>query len=323
MNKLAKFFSFFLSCSFLLFFAFSCYLHNLEKKLDPVNAEFLSQVSYIISNEERKIFLELPDSEKEKFREEFWKSRDPDLDTEENEFRMEYFDRIESADKLFIGEGRPGWLTDRGRIYILFGPPTDRVTFPMGGDPYSRNREIWYYGNFPVVFVDAESNGIYTLVTYDMSPVRSLNLMYMHELNLAQAEARKTFKLEKGFFDFRWSVKKTLIEEKRVEGVVIIEIPYALIWYKAEDDELKTTLDVHLDLRDFEKNIIWDYEKAFEIEMKEAELKQRQNDNYKIEISFVLEKNLSELRRGKNFFYAFVKNRTSEEKLEKIMEFEL
>lgn len=112
----------------LVFFSSSCRLYKLEKKLDPVNAEFLSKVRYIITGKERKIFLELPDSEKERFREEFWKRRDPDLSTEENEFKMEYFNRKEKANEAFVSEGKPGWLTDRGRIYILFGPPMERIT---------------------------------------------------------------------------------------------------------------------------------------------------------------------------------------------------
>ena len=315
----------FLILSFLspFFLSFSCRLNKLERELDPVNAEFLSKVRYIITGEERKIFLELPDSEKEKFREEFWKRRDLDPSTEENEFRMEYFDRMEGANKLFSGEGKAGWLTDRGRIYILFGPPTDRVTYPMGGDPFSPPREIWYYGNFPVVFVDSESDGTYELITYNLSSVRSLNLMYMHELGRAQGVAQKTFKQEKGFFDFDWSVKKTLIEAERVEAVVFIEIPYAAIWYRAEDDRLRATLDVHLDLRDFENNIIWEYEKAFEIEMEEIELQKKQKDNYKIEISFILEKKLDNLRRGENQLHAVIKNRTGEEEMSKVMEFKL
>ncbi len=329
-KKSEKKFSFFLACFILilfcfslLFLSFSCRLHKLEKKLDPVNAEFLSKVRYIITGKERKIFLELPDSEKEKFREEFWRRRDPDPDTEENEFKMEYFNRIERANKLFKAEGRPGWLTDRGRIYVLLGPPTDRITYPMGGDPYSLSREIWYYGNFPVVFVDTTNTGSYSLVTYDLTPVRSLNLMYMHEINLAQAKAGITFDREKRFFDFSWSVEKTLIEAERIGGVITIEIPYASIWYNTEDDRLKTTLDVYLDLKDFENNVIWEYEEAFEIALKEAELKERRKENYKIEISFILEKNLDRLRHGKNLLHTLVKNRTGEEVMEKVMEFKI
>jgi GWxTD domain-containing protein len=137
-----------LSCYFLVFFSSSCRLYNLERKLDPVNAEFLSKVRYIITAKERKIFLELPDSEKEQFIQEFWTRRDLDPDTEENEFKMEYFNRLEKASELFLGEGKQGWLTDRGRIYVLFGPPTDRITYPMGGDPYSRCRVCWLLTTF-------------------------------------------------------------------------------------------------------------------------------------------------------------------------------
>ena len=140
------FFLFILAVSTSLFFSSSCQLfrlYRLERKLDPVNAEFLSDVRYIITHKERKIFLELPTSEKEAFRENFWQIRDTDPNTEENEFKVMYFDRIETANELFISEGRPGWLTDRGRIFVLFGPPWERITYPMGDNPADRCREIW------------------------------------------------------------------------------------------------------------------------------------------------------------------------------------
>jgi GWxTD domain-containing protein len=108
----------------------SCKLYNLERKLDPEYADFISKVRYIITGDERRIFLELPDSEKPKFIEEFWQRRNPDPTAKENAFQIEYFNRIERANKFFMGEGTPGWLTDRGRIYILFGPPRDRITQP-------------------------------------------------------------------------------------------------------------------------------------------------------------------------------------------------
>lgn len=115
-----------------IFLSPSCHYYKLEQKLDPINAEFLDKVRYIITKEERSIFLDLPNSEREKFKEEFWKRRDPDLQTEENEFKMEYYNRIERSTKFFISEGRPGWLSDRGRIYILFGPLMDRISDNMG-----------------------------------------------------------------------------------------------------------------------------------------------------------------------------------------------
>jgi len=316
-------FLFLFTCSSILFFSNSCRLYKLEKELNPANAEFLFEVKYIITKKERKIFLELPDSEREKFKEEFWKRRDPDPDTEENEFKMEYFNRIEKANEFFISEGKPGWLTDRGRIYILFGPPTERITNPLGADPFRRCREIWYYRTFPVVFTDSTCTGNYRLVTYDLTPLRDLNQMYMHELNRAQAEAKKTFEREEGFFDFDWRVKKTVVETGRVEAMIFIEIPYAALWYKAEDDRLETTLDLHLELKDFENKVIWEYEEAFEIAMKEDELKVRQKEKHKIEIPFILEENLDRLRQGKILLYAVLKNRTGGEESQKVMEFTL
>lgn len=319
----------FLLTSFLFFSSSSCRLYKLERKLDPVNAEFLFKVRYIITSKERKVFLELPDSEKEEFKEEFWKRRDPDPDTEENELKMEYFNRIEQANELFVSEGKPGWLTDRGRILILFGPPSFREIHSIEStDPYSlfyrRCGELWHYGGFPVVFInDACTGGVYRLVTYDLTSLRDVNLMYMHELSRAQALAQETFVKEKSSFDFNWRVKKNVISENRVEGIIVIEIPYGVIWYNAEDDRLKTILDVRLELRDFENILIWEYEKAFEIKIKEDELKERQREKYKIEIPFVLKEELDRLRMGKNLLNAVVKNRTGDEKSKKVMEFRL
>jgi len=263
--------------------------------LDPVNAEFLSKVRYIITKKERKIFLELPDSEKEKFKEEFWERRDPNPETEENEFKMEYFSRIEQSGELFMSEGRPGWLTDRGRIYILFGSPQYRETHRIeNSDPssllYGRCGEVWHYGGFPVVFIDSTCTGNnYRLVTYNLTALRSINLMYMHELNRAQDEAQKTFEKEKGFFDFNLRIEKTIVEVDRIEGIIVLEIPYAVIWYKAEEDWLRTTIDVLIELKDFEGRLIWEYDMPFEIGMKEEELKERQNKNHRIEILLILE----------------------------------
>jgi GWxTD domain-containing protein len=298
----------------------------LERKLDPVNAEFLSQVRYIITKEERKIFLELPDPEKEKFKEEFWKRRDPDPRTKENEFKIEYMNRLERANDIFVSEARPGYMTDRGRIFILFGPPDYRETYSAGSyDPYGflngRSGEIWHYGNFPVIFIDRDNTGIYTLVTYDFSTIRELNLMYMHELNLAQAAAQQTFREEKGFFDFHWRLEKRVVEKERFEGMVTIEIPYSFIWFKSEEKKLKTTLDVRLELVDFEKKLFWQHDQAFEIEMSEEELQEKKNMMHKIEIPLVLERDLDRLRQGKNFLRAILRNRTGEEEAKKVLEF--
>lgn len=287
-----------------------------------MNAEFLSKVRYIITRKERKIFLELPDSEKEAFREEFWEIRDPNPDTEENEFKIEYFDRIETADELFVSEGRPGWLTDRGRIYVLFGPPWERITYPMGSNPESRCSEIWYYGSFPVIFVDSTCTGQYKLVTYDLTELRDLNLMFMHELSKAQDRAQQTIVGdEEDFFDFNWSVNKNVVDKNRAEGIIEIEIPYKVIWFSAEGDKLKTVLDVRLELMDVENNLIWEYAEAYEVEVKDDELREKKGKKFKIKIPFILSEKFNRLRLGRNLIYAIVTNRTGNEQVKKVMEF--
>lgn len=94
---------------FLVFFLSStCRYYKLEQKLNPVDKEWLSKVGYIITSEERKLFLDLPNSEKDQFKEDFWLRRDPDPTTEENEFKMEYEARIETANEIFTSESRQG-----------------------------------------------------------------------------------------------------------------------------------------------------------------------------------------------------------------------
>jgi GWxTD domain-containing protein len=124
--------------------------------------QFISEVRYIISSKERKIFKNTPAEERARFVEEFWKVRDPDPTTEENEFRDEYYRRIDVANHLFR-EGSAGWLSDRGRILILLGEPERRDTYPSGYSFYEPPVEIWYYGNFPIIFVDYEREGFYKL----------------------------------------------------------------------------------------------------------------------------------------------------------------
>jgi GWxTD domain-containing protein len=92
---------------------------------------FLSQARYLVTKEEREAFLKLPPSERQDFKAEFWRKRDPTPETEENEFKDQYFQRIEEANQLSKSEGAgPGWIQDRGRIYILLGRLSNREIIP-------------------------------------------------------------------------------------------------------------------------------------------------------------------------------------------------
>jgi len=102
-------------------------------------------VVYIITPTEREIFLKLKtDRERDLFIEAFWKHRDPIPETEENEFKIEHYKRIEYANKYFGREAaKPGWMTDRGRMYIILGPPNDIQHIDGKSEIY--NCEIWFY----------------------------------------------------------------------------------------------------------------------------------------------------------------------------------
>src|ERR1043165_6392168 len=152
-------------------------------KQEPKKAyiNWIKDVDLILTKSERDAWKKLEtDDEREKFIEDFWRSRDPDPDTEENEFKEEFFERIAYANEHF-SSGKPGRLTDRGRIYIKFGKPDDVESHPAGG-PYERPSyegggststypfEKWFYRYIPNVrsgveleFVDPTGSGEYLL----------------------------------------------------------------------------------------------------------------------------------------------------------------
>jgi len=270
---------------------------------------------------EKRVFLEVPNDEKKAWIEEFWKQRDPDPGTEENELKMVYFNRIEQATEMFRTEPEPGWMTDRGRIYILLGPPMDRS--PLGSGPQGKCGEIWFYGGFPITFVDETCTSQFKLVTYDISGAREYNLLYMHELNAAQAPSQQTIKGEQTFSNFIWRVKKTLIQENRVEGSVFIQVPHASIWFSDIDDKLVTTLDLHLELQNSKGGTVWVFTESYTVETTEDELKKHKEQRYEIEVPFVLTDELDTLSEGENKIIAYLVNQTGREELRKIMDFKI
>jgi GWxTD domain-containing protein len=138
-------------------------------------------VAYIITDEEKKAWKKLAtDAEREQFIEAFWRRRDPDPDTELNEYLEEHYERVAYANQHFAS-GIPGWKSDRGRIYIMYGPPHEKETHPTGGS-YERPSyhgggstttypfEVWFYRYLPgigsgieIEFVDPTGTGEYRI----------------------------------------------------------------------------------------------------------------------------------------------------------------
>ena len=109
----------------------------LKQELGKSYKTWLNQdVVWIITEEERSAFKQLSnDEERDNFIEAFWQRRDPTPDTVENEFKEEHYRRMAYANEHFAA-GIPGWKTDRGRIYIVFGPPDEIDAHPGGGVYY-------------------------------------------------------------------------------------------------------------------------------------------------------------------------------------------
>lgn len=232
-----------------LLFVAACATARLEKSLDPDSRDFLSKVRYLITKGERRTFINLPAEERKSFTVEFWKKRDPDPQTEENEFKDEYFQRIEDANHLF-NEGKgsePGWLQDRGRIYILLGSPDNREQYPRGMSFYDIPTEIWYYGFFPIVFRDPTWTG-----NYRLEPDSAIQLV---EIMKTQLFLKPQVAAEKGLLECRTEI----VSLEKGKAVLRVKVPYRRIWFKEENSTLQTTLTLTLTALDAKEKPVWDF----------------------------------------------------------------
>jgi len=111
------------------------------KELDSAYRQWLTEdVTYIISPDERNAFLQLDtNEEREQFIEQFWLRRSSNPDLPENDFKEEHYRRIAYANEHYAS-GIPGWKTDRGRMYIMWGPADEVESHPTGGT-YDRPME--------------------------------------------------------------------------------------------------------------------------------------------------------------------------------------
>src|SRR6202789_1228980 len=114
---------------------------SLNVELSKTYKKWLNEdVVWIITDQERAAFKQLSnDEERDNFIEAFWQRRDPTPDTEENEYKEEIGRRMACANERFAA-GIPGWKTDRGRIYIMYGPADEIDSHPSGGT-YERPME--------------------------------------------------------------------------------------------------------------------------------------------------------------------------------------
>jgi len=177
----------------------------LQKEMESAYKKWLTEeVPYIITDDERGAFKKLStDDEREQFVEQFWERRNPNPGSPENEFKEEYYRRIAYANEHYAS-GIPGWRTDRGRIYIMYGPADEIESHPSGGSymrppeegggetatyPFEQWRYRYIDGigtNIILEFVDTTMTGEYHLT---MDPGEKDALLHVPGAGLTQLEA--------------------------------------------------------------------------------------------------------------------------------------
>ena len=260
---------------------------KLKQELEGPYKKWLNQdVVWIITDEERAAFKKLSnDEERDQFIEQFWLRRDPTPDTVENEYKEDHYRRIAYANEHFAS-GIPGWKTDRGRMYIMFGPPDNIESHPAGGY-YQRSMdegggststypfEVWTYRylegigqNIEIEFVDPTMSGEYHM-TLDRSEKDALlhtpnaGLTLYEEMGLARKADRFTGggleslgaspynqNLQTKQFDrletFAKLNRAPVVKFKDLEEIVTHKISVNLLPFEVRADFVKVTSDTVL-----------------------------------------------------------------------------
>ncbi len=188
--------------------------------LDPASEDFYQRARYLFTKNERKIFKNLGTPERRReFIRYFWEIRDPDPLTEENEFKEEIERRFEFVSEYLREAGRPGWETDRGRIYLVLGPP-DRIDPNVyTEDPMLKGRIIhWFYGMTDSVnsdytyagaggmffrFIDKDGYGFYRLDIL-ATPLRTFDMIERMKYNQINNSEGRTFEFGELSFDYSY-----------------------------------------------------------------------------------------------------------------------
>lgn len=297
-----------------------------EKKIEPLSEwskQWLEEVvSYIITDIEKSIFKNLPtEMERGKFIENFWKKRDPDPNTPENEFKIDYYKRIALANKFFGSSGIAGWRTDRGKIYILLGPPNEiqRDMAPSGSSFYGFHgpKEVWNYWGFPnprlpynmeFVFIDKLGTGNYVmersvkLGDAGASPLNISSMHYHFDYMEFMAEAMRNpfegldrlkgivttqttydrISLDYDLYYLKGSEEKTYIPSA-------IKIPYSAVTQKKIENEYYFDLTLLINVSNNLGQIVYERSKSINFKHSPTEMDSLKDKTFQIQIPLSLE----------------------------------
>jgi len=294
-----------------------------KEPLSDASKQWLEEVvPYIITAREKEVFLSLPkELDRGQFIEAFWKKRDPNPQTPENEFKLEYYRRIALANKFFGAGGVPGWRTDRGRFYILLGPPKEieRDLSPSGSvlTISQGPRETWQYWGLPnpnlpynlaITFVDKFGTGNYVLqqtLRTDEGRVQAFDINDMtFQFNYMEtlAEAMKspfenleklkgiittqvTYNLipfESGAFAFKGTEEKTLLP-------LVVSMPYFSLPSKRSGYDYFFSLNLTVNVSNSLGQVVFEASKDLNFKKTATELARVLDGSFRFQTSFSLE----------------------------------
>jgi GWxTD domain-containing protein len=227
---------------------------NIEK--DPFYESFYEKTRLIMTKEEIEIYKRLPSRESwEDFIQEFWRIRDPDTSTEENENKVEFENRIEYANRWFgwrnPDKGRlkseeqeqyRGWDTERGRIYIILGPPDSLIYDGSAlmndgrkiSSPEGRREETWAYWRYRM-YVTFRRGRMGRWYISEPEP----DLFYFLEaakFNLIEPGSREEAK------------RRLTFEAEYKDGNILISIPVTRINLEGKEDQLVGELHIEVNV---------------------------------------------------------------------------
>jgi len=205
-------------------------------RLDPESEKFFETGRLIMTGEERAIFNHLPDAESRKeFIKDFWAKRDPNQDTEVNEFKLDFESRVDYASKRFREGGR-GWNTDRGRIYIFMGPPDKTDEYFNHGETDIRGPIIWwiYYDyDLGIEFVDERGMNQFTMRRYTGDFFEAMEI-----LKLGQAVQRDDV--------FKKKLVKFQLRYDRDQKEFTVTIPADVLSFTEDGDKVRVDLNFEI-----------------------------------------------------------------------------
>jgi GWxTD domain-containing protein len=245
---------------------------NKDIDLDPTNDEFFRQTRLIMLKEEIKVYKHLPDqAARDAFIKEFWEKRDPNPETADNEAKIEFESRVEFIDRWFSEKmGRAhGLESDRGKVYLLLGPPNERTTDERTvrdrfGNINRVKVESWVYHHEQLFlqFVDRKGYGEFQLRTW---PPDLLNAMEDAKFKIYRAGDTSREK-----FEFKAAYK---------DKNIVIKIPTEYIMFDEKNGKMnaafKTTIRVYREnekVDDVEKTHKLSYGKSEILKMNNIEL---------------------------------------------------